>query len=78
MSEEPIRDDAVRCPVTNRWIREEDPAKWCAEIGKWISEKGEKIVLEAFDKRELDKNPLYGIIMADWQARDEDQSGYYY
>ena len=65
----PKRDDAVKCPVCRRWIKEDQPARWCEEIKQWIHPIGEQMIMDAFSKNELDKNPLYGIIYADWKSQ---------
>jgi len=72
----PKRDDAVRCLLTNRWIKEEEPARWCQELKGWVHPKGEEEIMKAWEEKRLDTNVLYGIIFADWQSRDPDQSKY--
>jgi len=66
----PERDDAVKCPVSKRWIKEGQPGRWCEEIKKWIHPIGEQMIMDAFEKNELDKNPLYRIIYTDWESQN--------
>lgn len=74
----PPREDAVKCLVTKRWIKVGDPARWCEEMKGWVHPKGEEIIMEKWERNELDTDPLYRIIFADWQASDPDlQSGSY-
>ena len=63
------------CYVTGETIKPEDDAHWTDEFDSWISTRGYQMIQNAHSTGELENNPEWEIIFAEWYAKDESISG---
>ena len=79
---DPVSSDEVvrvsgdhQCFVTDETITNSDDAYWTDEFDAWISTRGHQLIMNAQSMGELENNPEWEIIFAEWYAKDESISG---
>jgi hypothetical protein len=73
---EPERKEHVRCLMTERWIRREDPARWSEELNGFVSEKGQRDIDSIEKSGTMGSNPKARIIWSEWWHQENQQKGF--
>jgi len=64
-----------QCFITDENITKDADAYWTDEFDAWISSRGYHMIINAQSLGELQNNPEWEIIFAEWYAKDESISG---
>jgi len=65
----------TNCFVTGDIIRPDDDAHWTQEFDAYISERGYQMIQNAQSTGEIENNPEWQLIFAEWYWKDESISG---
>ena len=72
----PERKEHVRCLMTKKWIRPEDPAQWCEELKGFVSENGQRDIDSMEKSGILRSNGKAHVIWSDWWHLRNQQDGF--
>ena len=72
----PERKEHVRCLMTGKWIRPEEPARWCKELFGFVSEKGQRDIDSIEKSGTMGSNPKARMIWAEWWHENNQQKGF--
>ena len=65
-----VSEDDV-CFVTGHIMDYRDNARWTDEFNSWVSERGQQMIENSIKTGEIENNPEWEIIYAEWYAKDE-------
>ena len=72
----PERKEHVRCLMTEKWIRPEDPARWSEELNGFVSEKGQRDIDSIKKSGTMGSNSRARMIWAEWWHQENQQKGF--
>ena len=64
-----------QCFITGDSISEDDDAHWTDEFDAWVSTRGYQMIQNAQSTGEIENNPEWELIFAEWYAKDEAVAG---